>query len=472
MNIIWPIFSGLLLAASFPKLSLWPLAFVALVPFYYALIKSKTTREALACGLFFGLVFFGLNLFWLTSLTRFVGGWAWAAWVGLALFQALFIVLLVLLCVAATFRSPSDGGLQPKADPPLAEKTAATMVRPLLFSFLWVAIEWLRAQGPFAVPAGVVGYSQAPCLPLIQIASFAGVYGVSFLVAFFNAALAEIFLDRKRWVFLVVAMLLIAASCFYGSSVLGSSVPGSLPKLALIQPNIDQLDKMNPRLVMPIYQVEAELTRQAARRRPEIIVWPETAVFTYLLHDPVLAPRVRQLARETGAWLVIGTPDFDQLGRAYNSLVVLSPSGEVASIYNKERLVPFGEYLPFRALLYPYLKGTGYFDATFTAGTGSRPISVGKYKVVAAICFESMFSGAIKQRAGQNADFILTVTNDAWFGASSAPYDHLAAGIFRAIENRKYFVQDGNSGFSAVIDPCGRVLALSELNQRAVILLE
>jgi apolipoprotein N-acyltransferase len=461
LNIILPVLSGLLLAASFPKLSLWPLAWVALAPFYYALINSKTMRAALVCGLLFGLVFFGLNLFWLTSLTRFVGGWAWAAWGALAFFQALFIVLLVFLFVAATFRSPSNGGL----------KTAATMYRPLLFSLLWVAIEWLRAQGPFGVPAGVAGYSQAPCLPLIQIASFAGVYGVSFLVVFFNVALAEIFLDRKRWVFLVLATLLIAASCFYGNSIIGhlSLDIGHLPKLALIQPNIDQLDKMNPRLVMPIYQTEEEMTRQAAQQNPEIIVWPETAVFAYLLRDPVLAPRVRQLARETGAWLVIGTPDLDQLGRAYNSLVVLSPSGEVVSIYNKERLVPFGEYLPFRVLLYPYLKGTGYFDATFTAGTGSRPISVGKHKVAAAICFESMFSGAIKQRAGQNADFILTVTNDAWFGDSAAPYDHLAAGIFRAIENRKYFVQDGNSGFSAVIDPCGRVLAVSELNSRTVV---
>ena len=464
MNVFLSVISGLLLSASFPTLSLWPLAFFALVPFYYALIKSETTREALACGLLFGLAFFGVNLFWLTSLTRFVGDWAWAAWGALVIFQTLFVLVLVL-----SFRVISS------------KLSVISYFRPLLFSLLWVAIEWLRALGPFGVPAGVVGYSQAPCLPLIQIASFTGVYGVSFLVVFFNAALADLAATfrspsngglKTAATFLSLSLLLIAGSCYYGSSVLRSSVPASLPKLALIQPNIDQLDKMNPRLVVPIYQAEAELTRQAARRRPEIIVWPETAVFTYLLHDPVLAPRVRQLALETGAWLVIGTPDFDQLGRAYNSLVVLSPSGEVAATYNKERLVPFGEYLPFRALLYPYLKGTGYFDATFTAGTGSRPISVGKYQVAAAICFESRFPDTIARRVGQHADFIITVTNDAWFGASAAPYDHLAAGVFRAIENRKYFVQVGNSGFSAVIDPCGRVLALSELNQRAVILLE
>jgi apolipoprotein N-acyltransferase len=289
MNILWGSLAGLLLALAFPKFSLWPLAFVALVPFYYALIKSKTTKAALAGGLFFGLVFFGFNLFWLTSLIRFVGGWAWVAWGCLAFFQTLFIVAFVLLWRITNY------------------ELRMTNFRPLIFSLLWVLFEWLRAFGPFGVPAGVVGYSQAPCLPLIQVASFAEVYGVSFLVVFFNVSLVEIFFEQRRWVCLIAAIFLIVASCLYGSSVLRSSVPGFLPKLALIQPNIDQMDKMNPGLVSQTYQIHETLTRRAAAAKPEIIIWPETAVFSYLLRDPVLAPRIRDLAIESGAWLVIGT---------------------------------------------------------------------------------------------------------------------------------------------------------------------
>jgi apolipoprotein N-acyltransferase len=212
------------------------------------------------------------------------------------------------------------------------------------------------------------------------------------------------------------------------------------------------------------------MTRQAAAAgKPEFIIWPETSVFTYLLHNPVLLPRVKQLARETHAWLIIGTPHYDSLGRAYNSLVSLTPSGELVSVYNKERLVPFGEYLPFRGLLYPLLKGTGYFGSTFNEDPHPATLLAGGKRLAAAICFESTFPDLVKRRAGAKTDFILTVTNDGWFGDSAAPYQHFEAGVFRAVENRQYFVQVGNTGFTGVIDPYGRVLVSSKLNKAQVI---
>jgi apolipoprotein N-acyltransferase len=449
VNIFLSVISGLLLAASFPKLSLWPLAWIALIFFYDALIGCKTRKEALNCGLFFGLAFFGCNLFWLTSLARFVGGWAWLAWGSLALFETLFILLFVLL-----------------------SRVASRGSRVVLFPIFWVAIEWLRTLGPFGVTAGDVGYSQSQFLWLIQIASFAGVYGVSFLVVFFNAALAEVLIDRKRWAFLAVALVMVAASCRYGYLIVNSPLSVTLPKLALIQPNVDQFDKMNSLMVEPVYDIHEGLTRQAATAEPEIIIWPETSVFTYLLRDPVFLPRVKKLAQETDAWLLIGTPHYDDQGHVYNSLVAVSPTGEAALVYSKEHLVPFGEYLPLKAWLLPILKGTGYFGSTFDADPDPRPVAAGDYQIAAAICFESTFPDLIKKRVGPDTDFILTVTNDGWFDDSASPYQHFEAGIFRAIENRKYFVQAGNTGFSGVIDPYGRDLVKSKLNQRGVILSE
>ena len=448
MNVLLSALSGLLLALAFPKFSLWPLAWVALAPFFYALGRARGLRGALACGLWFGLVFFGINLFWITSLTRFAGWWAVSGWLGLVLSQTLFILLYSMLYTPLT-----------------------RFARPFTASLLWIAIEWLRALGPFGITGGDVGYSQAHFLPLVQIASFAQVYGVSFLVVFFNAALAELCLNRKRWKSFGIAILLVVLALAYGYTTIrrSSFEIRNFPRLALIQPNIDQFDKMETSKVMEIYDIHDEMTRQAAADHPEFIIWPETSVFTFLMHNPGLLPRVRKLAQETGAWLLIGTPNFDDRGRAFNSLVALSPSGEVVSTFNKEKLVPFGEYLPFRALLYPWLKGTGYFDATFNAGEQPQGLAAGGKEIAAAICFESTFPDLIKRRVAKDSDFILTVTNDGWFGASAAPYQHFEAGVFRAVENRKYFVQVGNTGFSGVIDPYGRVLKIGELNRRAVI---
>jgi apolipoprotein N-acyltransferase len=295
-------------------------------------------------------------------------------------------------------------------------------------------------------------------------------------VVFFNAVLAEMIMKPaiERRGSLIFVFLLFAVVLGYGLFELrGSrevySQASERLKLALIQPNIDQMDKLNPRLIMPIYETQEKMTRQAAQSKPEIIIWPETAVFTYLLQDSRLFPRVQQLAREVNAWLIIGTPYLTAERKVYNSVVSISPSGEVISRYDKERLVPFGEYLPFRPLLYWLLKATGYHDQDFDPNPKPVPVVAGKYKIATAVCFESTFPGLVRQRAGKDSDFILTVTNDGWFGNSAAPYFHLNTGIFRAIENRKYFVQVGNTGFSAVIDPYGRILKRSRLNERVIL---
>jgi apolipoprotein N-acyltransferase len=349
----------------------------------------------------------------------------------------------------------------------------------ILVPVLWVAIEWLRAWGPFGVTGGDVGYSQAQFLPLIQIASFTSVYGVSFLVVLANAAIADVAATfrspengglKPAATFLIFALLLVAGACVYGELEIRHSTFDirHFPRIALIQPNIDQMDKMNPRLVMPIYEIQEEMTRQAATLEPEIIIWPETAVLSYIERDPRLLSRLRQLAKEVDAWLVIGTPHYDDSGKIYNSIISVSPSGEIVSRYDKERLVPFGEYLPFRPLLYPFLKYTRYYEEDFDGNPDPQPVMAGGYRIAAAVCFESTFPDLIRRRAAKGCDFILTITNDAWFNDSSAPYMHLNNGIFRAIENRKYFVQVGNTGLSAIVDPCGRILKMSRLKEKGV----
>lgn len=463
INIIFSIISGLLLALAFPKFNLYWLAWVALVPFFIALSRARSWKESLLCGLLFGTVFFGINLFWLTTLFRFVGWWIVLGWLTLVLFQTLFILLFVFLLRFTDYRLRITG----------------YRLRLILLPLIWTASEWLRAWGPFGVTAGGIGYSQAAFLPLIQIASFTSVYGISFLVVLVNATIANLFMEpaTKRRGSVIFVLVLLAVVYGYGRLALNwnqefpSNVPEARLKLALIQPNIDQKDKLNPSKVPEIFNIHKELTTKAKKYNPDIIIWPETAIFTYLLHDPFYSTRIKKLAIDANTWLVLGTPHYFE-GNAYNSIISISPSGEVVARYDKEHLVPFGEYLPFRNILFPILKGVGYYDSEYNSNPKPKSIKAAGAKIAAAVCFESTLPGVIRKRVTKDTDFILLVTNDSWFNDSSALYDHLNCDVFRAIENRKYFIQVGNTGISAIIDPHGRILKRSKVNQREILTFE
>lgn len=452
MNLILSIFSGVLLALAFPKFNLYWLAWVALVPFFVALARTRNWKESMLCGFSFGIFFFGIHLFWVTTLFRFVEGWIILGWIALTLYQTLFILLFVTILYFIG---------NPK------RVTYAVFV-----ALLWTTVEWLRACGPFGVTGGDVGYSQAQMLPLIQIASLTSVYGVSFLVVLFNASALQFLMDKRKWLALALSLVLIIGCYGYGSLVMGQETGGGgRVKLGLLQPNIDQKHKLNPSMVQPVFDVHEEMTRQAMKEKPDIIIWPETAIFSYILHDPPLLRRMQKLARGSKAWLIFGTPHYVR-DKAYNSIVSMSPTGKVVSRYDKQQLVPFGEYLPFRKILYPFLKGIGYYEAEFSSNPHPELIKAKDLKIAAAVCFESTFPDLIRKRAKKDSDFILLVTNDAWFGDSSALYLHLDSGIFRAIENRKYFIQVGNTGLTAVVDPYGRILKKTKVNQREVVTFE
>jgi apolipoprotein N-acyltransferase len=240
-------------------------------------------------------------------------------------------------------------------------------------------------------------------------------------------------------------------------------------KVSLIQGNIPEEKKLYSRFNQEIFDIHEKLTRQAFKEHPDIIIWPETTILTYLTKDQNFLPKIKRLAIEGKAYLIIGTPHYDEKGTIYNSAIVFSPQGEMVSRYDKQKLVPFGEYLPFRPLFYPILKSTNLFYDDFVPGSKSTLLAVGKYKIGCMICFESTFTNIAKDLTKKGADFLLTITNDSWFEGSSALEDHLSAGVFRAVENRKYFIQVANSGNSAIIDPHGRILARTNEGQVGVL---
>lgn len=452
--------SGILLVLTFPKFNFYWLAWIALVPFLLALLRTKDLRSALFCGFWFGLAFYAFNFIWIFSLFRFVGWWVVLGWVAATVFQTLFILLFVVLA-----------------------KLSKT-THPIWMAVLWVAVEWLKIWGPLGVPLGVLGYSQANCLPILQVASFSSVYGISFLIVLVNAAIAnQIYYNSRYTKIVLTAVIFFVFGIFiYGSYYLNMPTysgspdplipryPGKIHlNISIIQPNIDQMDKMNPAKVMEIFNLHAGMTRQAFAAHPNIIIWPETALFTYALHDPIMKPLITNLAKEGCCWLVVGMPEYDTSGE-YNSMVAISPSGEVVGRYDKEKLVPFGEFLPFRNVLFPLLSRVGYYDDEFHPGKpATQNLLVDGIRIAPTICSESAFPELVRCHIALGADMILTITNDGWFGNSALPYFHLNAGILRAVENRCYFVQVGNSGISALVDPKGRVVQQTKLGQRAIL---
>lgn len=439
------ILSGILAALCFPKFNLSLLAWVALVPLFLEINKKENPREAAFSGFIFGIFFFGINLFWVNTLNEFVPGFTILGYILLVIYESAFTAAACYLIKYLLINLPALNILSV----------------PLTWSFF----EWLRTLGTFGISAGDLGYTQATVTPLIQIASFATVFGISFLIVMANAALA----DPKRSFFKISSVLVIIIFVYYwGLSQMPNIKPS--PKsltVSLIQGNIPQKKKLDAQYNNEILNIHEDLTRSILSDKPDIIIWPESFILAYLLEEPAFLQRVNKLAEDSKSYILIGTPYEDGSGKAYNSLVAFSPKGEIIGRYDKQNLVPFGEYLPLRFLFYPILKSTDFFSADFDFGPKeARLIEINGIKIGAVICFESTFVAPLKDRVKKGASLLLTVTNDAWFGSSSAAYEHLNCGIFRAVENRKYFIQTGNTGISAIIDPYGRILAKTNLNER------
>ncbi len=439
---VWlSVISGLLLVLSFPKFSIGRLAWIALVPFFFALRCSSSRWQAVLCGACFGLTFFGLSLHWFTYVH--VAGWFFVT-----LIETLFVVLFV-----------------------NAVYTGKNFTWP--FQILWIALAWMateffRSEIPvFGFGWNLLAYSQSDFPRILQSANTIGAYGLGFVIAAVNA-LVFFFLERvRRKSFRSAAALLISILCIFitifshGNFHLRAqdAASGTL-RVSLLQGNIPQDIKWETVARDKILAIYSKLTQLAAYDEPDLIFWPEAAFPGYFNRD-VEAEAIRQLVRQIGITTVIGAPHYENPATAFNSAYVIGPEGEINGRYDKLFLVPFGEYVPLKPLfgwLEPFAYSLGVSD--FSAGheftvfqglNGELPFSV-------LICFENIFPAIARTFASRGARFMAIITNDAWFGPTAAPYQHLQASIFRAVENGIPMVHVANTGVSAFISRRGKVL--------------
>jgi len=446
--------SGLLLAASFPPVNLHLLAWIALVPLLVALDGQPAGRAFLLGGLS-GVVCSGATVSWLAGSVHAYGG--------LPLLQSALINLILCAYLAlypALFGAALAQAMQHRP-------SMAVLAAPLL----WTSLELARTYLFTGFPWLLLGYSQFAALPVIQIADITGVYGVSFLIVFVNAAITEA-LGEKRPVPLVSAALVLVLVLGYGWMRLQSPDPSGGIVVSVIQGNIDQNRKWDPAYQRETFTTYLRLTRDALKSRPGLVLWPETSLPFYFRGSE---PASQRMTAELTAFvktnrvpLLVGSPTRDRARPDvfFNSAILLNEDGAVAASYRKLHLVPFGEYAPVKKIPFigdSLVQAGGEFepggDYTLMSVSGSREETA--FSTV--ICYEIIFPDLVRRFVKNGARIITTMTNDAWFGRTAAPYQHFSMAVFRAVENRVPVARAANTGISGFIDSKGRVLSSSTL---------
>jgi apolipoprotein N-acyltransferase len=358
----------------------------------------------------------------------------------------------------------------------------------------------------------LLGYSQVTVLPVAQVASLVGVFGLSALVAATSAALAfaalstfqprvaSSFVQRTSWwspylPFAVVAGLIVVVAAWGSLRVKRSDLTrhGDVVRIGLVQGNVEQSERENPAMQPAIFQSYLRMTRQAIGEGAELVLWPESSTPFYFEEDRPGADQVRTLARQAHVPILLGS---DQIGwdtkdgrrvptKYYNSAFLVRADGTTAGFYRKMHLVPFGEYVPLKQVFFfaaPLVQAVSDFspgesaallEVRLTPDPAKAPSDAGRTHLMStAICYEIVYPDLVRQFVAAGSELISTITNDAWFGKTSAPYQHFAQASMRAIEEGRYLVRSANTGISGVVDPYGRVIVETRLYEPAVVVAE
>jgi apolipoprotein N-acyltransferase len=453
--------TGLLLTASFPRVDWGGLVWVAFVPLFYA-IKGASPRLSFKLGFLAGLVHQGTLLYWIVGVMHHYGH--------------LPMVLCALILALLVFYLSLYPGLFAMV---ASQLRARSLPYYLTGPFLWAALEYIKSFFLSGFPWEYLGHSQYNQLHLIQISDILGVYGLSALIMAVNGVLFEFSdtISRHRtfsWKPLLGVGLLIVGFLTYGTWRIEKTdtTIEAAPKrtVALIQGNIDQSVKWLPSFQRETLRRYAALSAEALRHSPDLIIWPETALPFYFLHDGDLTTQVLELVRTSGVHFVLGSPSFRGTGQTiqyYNSAYLVGPTGKVVGKYDKIHLVPYGEYVPLKRY-FPFLGKMVEAVGDFDSGKKGQVLSWGHESIGILICFEAIFPELAGSMVRNGAQLLINITNDAWFGRSSAPYQHLSMVVFRAVENHLAVARAANTGISAFVDPVGRLLDQTPLFEEAV----
>jgi apolipoprotein N-acyltransferase len=459
-HFIAPVLSGALLVLTFPPYDLGWLAWVGLVPLFYV-ISGVSPAYAFLLTFAGGVTFFAGVFNWVFEVSgyRFIH----------------HVILGIYLGTLSGFFGLTFGFISKRRG-----VTSALFAAP----FVWVSLEYARSNmGFMGFPYGWLGYSQHPYPLITQIASITGAYGISFLIATVNAAIAAailLFVNGSKeprpfshasisrhgvFVMGVAACILTCASLFYGLITVSEPLVGNGIKVSVVQGSIEQEKKWDPKYHNFIMQTYVELTKRTLQDRPALIVWPEASTPKAISLDKRLRAQVKRAAETAGTYLLVGSSSHQkfkagegQATKFRNSAFLISPEiGAKSQQYDKIHLLPFGEYLPYRETI-PW----SWIDVprigAILPGTEFIVFRCPTFRFSAPICWENIFPQLPRKFVQNGAEFLVNITNEAWFGRSVGPQHYVISSIFRAVENGVYVVRCANTGISCFIDPYGRVV--------------
>ena len=454
-------FSGLMLTAGLAPIELDWIAWIALVPLLISL-GGKSSSVALKLGLLAGLSHYLTLVYWIVVVLSHYGNINFIFSVGV-----LFLLCLYLALYPAFFALILVG----------FEKNA---LFPFWGASWWVALEYARAHIMTGFPWCLLGYSQYSRLPLIQISDVVGVYGVSFIIVLVNLLLHSIFFapsskkGKSVAMEIILSSLLMGCILVYGYNNLRQkaerTLRGKALRAAVIQGNIDQSQKWNPDFQEETLAIYNRLSGKAVDFKPQIIIWPETAVPFFFQDRSHLSQEVLRAAKTTNATILFGSPAYQKDKGTilyYNRAYVVSED-KVFDYYDKVHLVPFGEYVPLKKYL-PFVHRLVPAAGDFSPGRKVRPISAPDLQIGVLICFEAIFPDISRKLAMQGSELLANITNDAWFGRTSAPYQHLSMAVFRCVENDLPMARAANTGISAFILASGKIIEKGGLFEREVL---
>lgn len=450
--------TSILLILSYPKPSLGFFAWFALAPLTYAILKAADWRKALLLGFISGLVFYSGILYWIYFTCR-------AGELSVPL--SILCWLLLSSCLALEWVLFAWlAHLFARTGPGFAFGTAVA----------WTLIEWLKvllAQKAAWFPWFLLAYTQWNYTTIIQVVSVTGPYGLSFAIAFLGISAGWYFYQKKPISGLLSglapAILFGIGIWIYGFAVLRMADKQQFTgefKVAILQPDIDQYKKWDEKYEKWIISQLMWLLEEASKFSPELVVWPESALPGWI-EDPVYHNWVSSLAVNMKAMQLVGSISGE--GGKHVSAMLFDTDGQLAGEYNKRKLVPFGEYVPFRKFLGSFITPISKLGE-FEPGAGKQQLlHAGNKKLGVTICYESIFPYLVSASADSGADILVNMTNDGWYLNTAGPYQHLLINIFRAVENRKPLVRAANTGISAWIDPWGRVQNYLAIDNQGVL---
>ena len=460
-DIILIIISSFLLVISFPRYDLGAFAWVSLAPFFLV-ITRKSPIYAFILSTMFGIFFFTGIFQWILVIRNYTLLHHALLAIYLGLYFGLFGLIFSFICLRrgvalALFATP----------------------------FIWVSLEYLRSNLSFlALPWGLLGHSQYQHPLVIQIAALVGTYGVSFLIVMVNSAIVsltypffrrltafgqyrDIIINQKpSKSLMIIAALLTTFTLIYGYVITSRPIIGKRIRISAVQGNIKQSKKFDPRYADEIMRLYTSMTREAAKNRPNLIIWPETATPGSVNRNSGLYSELKTLVNETSVPVLTGSAEYQKFEKAednengyFNSAVLFEqePETEKPQRYNKIRLFPFGEYLPYKGFI-PWSMLNVPELGHYIPGEIFTVFHLPDFSFGATICWENIFADLVRRFVRQGAEVIINITNEGHFGKTAAPYQLAAISVFRAVENRIFVIRCGNTGISCIIDPYGRII--------------